>query len=126
MKTVYCMNEAEMVDVALGILIEVTSVQSCVASSGRQPQDSTPLLAHISSHFWVAHCTLLSTMSPSASLHVQYAVWGVPHVDWAFGAGRLVGRMRERERERTDPMFGGNSVLVCIQRGHQVFTCLHS
>lgn len=24
-KTVYCMNEAEMVDVALGILIEVTS-----------------------------------------------------------------------------------------------------
>lgn len=27
-ETVYCMNEAEMVDVALGILIEVTSVLS--------------------------------------------------------------------------------------------------
>lgn len=37
-ETVYCMNEAEMVDVALGILIEVTSVLSLVSP---MPGDSS-------------------------------------------------------------------------------------
>ncbi|XP_047393265.1 cell cycle regulator of non-homologous end joining-like [Sciurus carolinensis] len=39
MKTVYCMNEAEMMDVALGILIEVKSAVSLSALMTRDFKD---------------------------------------------------------------------------------------
>lgn len=39
LKTVYCMNEAEMVDVALGILIEVQSAVSLLTLVTRDSMD---------------------------------------------------------------------------------------
>lgn len=129
LKTVYCMNEAEMVDVALGILIEVKSAVSFLTLITRNSLQAESRLgpwlmsisgglrerSHLSTHFRLP----LS----SASLR-SCSPWPLPlrgvHPPKHLGPDPRGGYGCERE---SSLCIWGDSVLVCMWRGQETFNC---
>ncbi|XP_058386498.1 cell cycle regulator of non-homologous end joining isoform X1 [Diceros bicornis minor] len=129
LKTVYCMNEAEMVDVALGTLIEVKSAVSFLTLITRNSLQAESRLgpwlmsissglrerSHVSAHFRLP----LS----SASLR-SCSPWPLPlrgvHPPEHLGPDPRGGYGCERE---SSLCIWGDSVLVCMWRGQETFNC---